>query len=249
MLLAKDLDFSGKRVLVTGAANGFGAAMSRGFASHGATVVLADIEADNARKLAREIGGGAESIAYDQGDPGSIRNLAEQSGAVDVLINNAGVLLAKPLLECQPDEIRRLIDIDFVGVVLLTQAVGRGMVERRRGVVISISSQTAFCGGEGRGIYAATKAAVAQLTRAAAVEWGPAGVRVVAIAPGRSATRMTEAIRAEGAKTGDRGIARVPIGRWGEPDDIAKLALFFASDAASYITGETIIADGGYVVG
>jgi NAD(P)-dependent dehydrogenase (short-subunit alcohol dehydrogenase family) len=74
-------------------------------------------------------------------------------------------------------------------------------------------------------------------------------VRVVAIAPGRSATRMTEAIRAEGAKTGDRGIARVPIGRWGEPDDIAKLALFFASDAASYITGETIIADGGYVVG
>jgi NAD(P)-dependent dehydrogenase (short-subunit alcohol dehydrogenase family) len=159
------------------------------------------------------------------------------------------VLLAKPLLECGADEIRQLIDIDFVGVVLLTQAIGRGMVERNRGVIISISSQTAFCGGEGRAVYAATKAAVAQLTRGAAVEWGPHGVRVVAIAPGRSATRMTEGVRAAGAQTGDRGMARVPLGRWGEPEDIAKLAVFLASDAASYITGETIIADGGYVVG
>jgi NAD(P)-dependent dehydrogenase (short-subunit alcohol dehydrogenase family) len=249
MLLARDLDLTGRRVLVTGAANGFGAAMARGFASHGATVVLADLEAENAERLAREIGGGAEAVGYDQADPASIRGLAERAGPVDVLVNNAGVLLAKPLLECSPEEVRRLVDVDFVGVVLLTQLIGRGMVERRRGVVINISSQTAFCGGEGRTVYAATKAAVAQLTRGAAVEWGPHGVRVVAIAPGRSATRMTEAIRAAGASSGDRGMARVPLGRWGEPDDIAKLAIFLASDAASYITGETVIADGGYVVG
>jgi NAD(P)-dependent dehydrogenase (short-subunit alcohol dehydrogenase family) len=249
MLLAKDLDLSGRRVLVTGAANGFGAAMARGFASHGASVVLADIEAETSARVAREIGNGAEALAYDQADPRSVRELAGRSGAIDVLVNNAGVLLAKPLLDCTADEIRRLVDVDFVGVVLLTQLIGKGMVERKRGVVINISSQTAFCGGEGRTVYAAAKAAVAQLTRGAAVEWGPHGVRVVAIAPGRSVTRMTEAVRAAGAQSADRGMTRVPLGRWGEPEDIAKLAIYLASDAASYITGETVIADGGYVVG
>lgn len=249
MLLEKDLDFAGRRILVTGGANGFGAAMARGFVSHGATVVLADIEEEKAAQVAREIGRGAEAVPYDQADPASIRRLAERAGRVDVLVNNAGLLLAKPLLDCVPDEIRRLIDIDFLGVVLLTQLIGRGMVERKRGVVINISSQTAFCGGEGRTVYAAAKAAVAQLTRGAAVEWGPHGVRVVAIAPGRSITRMTEEVRAAGARNGDRGMARVPLGRWGEPDDVAKLAVFLASDAASYITGETVIADGGYVLG
>jgi NAD(P)-dependent dehydrogenase (short-subunit alcohol dehydrogenase family) len=248
-LLDKDLDLRGRRVLVTGAANGLGAAMVRGFASHGAVVVLADIEVANAKALACELGGGAEAIGYDQADPASIRSLASRVGPVDVLVNNAGVLLAKPLLDCDLDDVRRLLEIDFLGVVLLMQLVGRGMVERRRGVIINIASQTAFCGGEGRTVYAAAKAAVAQLTRGAAVEWGPQGVRVVAIAPGRSVTRMTEAVRANPAATGDRGIARVPLGRWGEPSDVAKLAVFLASDAASYITGETVIADGGYVLG
>jgi NAD(P)-dependent dehydrogenase (short-subunit alcohol dehydrogenase family) len=248
-LLDRDLDLGGRRVLVTGAANGFGAAMARGFASHGAQLLLADIEEAGAARLAREIGGGAEALGYDQADAASIRSMAARAGSVDVLVNNAGVLLAKPLLDCGWEEIRRLVEVDFLGVVLLMQLVGGAMVERKRGVVINIASQTAFCGGEGRTVYAAAKAAVAQLTRGAAVEWGRHGVRVVAIAPGRSVTRMTEAVRADPAAAGDRGMARVPLGRWGEPEDVAKLAVFLASDAASYITGETIIADGGYVLG
>lgn len=245
--LERDLDFGGRRVLVTGGANGLGAAMAQGFAKSGAHVLIADIEEANASRLAGEIGN-AEALGYDQSDPHSVRRLAERAGAVDVLVNNAGILLAKPLLDCAWEDIRRLVDIDFLGVVLLTQLIGRGMVERRRGVVINISSQMAFCGGEGRAVYAAAKAAVAQLTRGAAVEWGSYGVRVVGIAPGRSATRMTERARAEGAH-GRAGIDRVPLGRWGTPDEIAKLAVFLASDAASYITGETVIADGGYVLG
>ncbi|MBX6369752.1 MAG: SDR family oxidoreductase [Rhodospirillales bacterium] len=245
--LERDLDFSGRRILVTGGANGLGAAMARGFAKNGAHVLIADIEEENASRLAREIGN-AEALRYDQSDPDSIRGLADRAGAVDVLVNNAGILLAKPLLECAWEEIRRLVDIDLLGVVLLTQLIGRGMVERRRGVIINISSQMAFCGGEGRVVYAAAKAAVAQLTRGAAVEWGSYGVRVVGIAPGRSATRMTESVRAEAVR-GRAGIDRVPLGRWGTPEEIAKLAVFLASDAASYITGETVIADGGYVLG
>ena len=158
------------------------------------------------------------------------------------------MLVAKPLLETSFEELRRIIDIDLVGALQLMQLVGRGMVERRRGVILSIGSQTAFSGGENRAVYAAAKAAISQLTKSAAVEWGPHGVRVVCLAPGRSLTRMTQQTAMEG-QSGDRGLARVPLGRWGTVEEIAKMAMFLVSDAASYVTGTTVIADGGYVHG
>ena len=125
---------------------------------------------------------------------------------------------------------------------------GKLMVERKRGVILNLSSQTAFAGGENRGVYAAAKAAISQITRAAAVEWGPHGVRVLSLAPGRCLTRMTRQTAAPGYQ-GDRGLARVPLGRWGIPEEIAKLALMLCSDVAGYVTGETLVADGGYVIG
>jgi NAD(P)-dependent dehydrogenase (short-subunit alcohol dehydrogenase family) len=246
MTFARDLDFTGKRVLVTGAANGFGAAFCELLATHGATLVMADIEKAPLDALADRLG--AERHVFDQSNAASIAALAASVGTVDVLINSAGILIAKPLLETEDNDIRRLVDIDFIGVALLMRAFGAGMVAQERGVIVNLSSQTAFCGGENRAIYASTKAAIAQLTRAAAVEWGPSGVRVVAIAPGRCMTRMTQATAAPGY-TGDRGLARVPLGRWGEAEEIAKLIVFLASDAAGYITGTTLVADGGYVVG
>jgi NAD(P)-dependent dehydrogenase (short-subunit alcohol dehydrogenase family) len=246
MSLHRDLDFTGRRVLVTGAANGFGAAIARLFHAHGAGLVLADIEADALSAIAAGLG--AEAVAYDQADPASVEALAARAGAVDVLVNNAGILVAAPLLGTTPGQIRRLIDVDLVGVILLTRLVGAGMVARGRGVVLSIGSQTAFCGGENRAVYAAAKAAIAQLTRSLAVEWGPRGVRVVSLAPGRSLTRMTRDTAAP-SHAGDRGLARVPLGRWGTAEEVAKAALFLCSDAASYVTGQTLVADGGYAVG
>ncbi|MGE0718802.1 MAG: SDR family NAD(P)-dependent oxidoreductase [Alphaproteobacteria bacterium] len=243
--LTRDLDFTGRRVLVTGAAHGFGAATAALFAAHGATLVLADREADALAERAKALDAAAH--VYDQGDPDSIVRMAEAAGDVDVLVNNAGMLLAKPLLETSATEIRRLIDVDLVGPMVLTPLVARGMVARGRGVIVNVGSQTAFAGGEGRGVYAAAKAAIAQYTRAAAVEWGPSGVRVVCVAPGRSITRMTRDVVA--GPSGDRGLARVPLGRWGTAEEVAKLIVFLASDAASYVTGETVIADGGYVIG
>jgi NAD(P)-dependent dehydrogenase (short-subunit alcohol dehydrogenase family) len=239
MTLRDDLDFTGQRVLI--AANGFGAAMAAEFAAAGATLVLADIEpiADPP---------GAATHRFDQADAASIAALAAAAGPIDVLVNNAGMLVAKPLLDTAPAELRHLIDVDFVGVALMMQAFGAGMVARGRGVILNISSQTAFCGGEGRAIYAAAKAAVSQLTRGAAVEWGPAGVRVLALAPGRSITRMTT-LTTQPAHGGDRGLARVPLGRWGTAEEIAKLAVMLCSPAAGYVTGETLIADGGFVLG
>ncbi len=246
MSLLQDLDYTGRRVLVTGAANGFGAAMSAEFATAGATVIMADIERETLLAGAGKLG--AEAHVFDQADPASIAALGEAVGAVDVLVNNAGVLMAKPLLETSPDDMRRLVDVDFLGAALMMRQFGAGMVERRAGVILNISSQTAFCGGENRGVYAAAKAALAQLTRSAAVEWGPFGVRVLALAPGRCITRMTTVTTQEGL-SGDRGLSRVPLGRWGTVEEIAKLTVMLCSPASSYITGETIIADGGYVLG
>ena len=246
MSLAQDLDFTGRRILVTGAANGFGAAMAGLFHAAGARLALADIEEQPLVELATRYG--AEAHVFDQADPASVERLADAAGPVDILINNAGVLVAKPLLETSYEEIRRIVDIDFVGALRLIQLVGRGMVERRKGVILSIGSQTAFSGGENRAVYAAAKAAISQITKAAAVEWGPHGVRVVCLAPGRSLTRMTLQTAKEG-QSGDRGLARVPLGRWGTAEEIAKMAMFLVSDAASYMTGETVIADGGYVHG
>lgn len=246
MSLADDLDFSGRRILVTGAANGFGAAMASLFYAAGAQLVLADIEEQPLAAVAARCG--AQPVVFDQADPASVERLAQAAGAVDILVNNAGVLVAKPLLETSLDEVRRIVDIDLVGAVRLIQLVGRGMVERRRGVILSIGSQTAFSGGENRAVYAAAKAAISQVTKAAAVEWGPHGVRVVCLAPGRSLTRMTRQT-AQPGQSGDRGLARVPLGRWGSAEEIAKMALFLVSDAASYLTGETVVADGGYVHG
>ena len=244
--LLRDLDFTGRRVLVTGAANGFGATTARLFHAHGASLVLADIETDTLAPIAAELGG--EAVPYDQADPASIEALVSRAGAVDVLVNNAGILVAKPLLETDPADIQRLIQVDLLGVLLLTRGIGAGMVARGRGVVLSIGSQTAFCGGEGRVVYAAAKAAVAQMTRGLAAEWGPRGVRVVSLAPGRSITRMTVETTAANYQ-GDRGLARVPLGRWGTAGEVAKSVVFLCSDAASYVTGETLIADGGYVIG
>jgi NAD(P)-dependent dehydrogenase (short-subunit alcohol dehydrogenase family) len=246
MSLSADFDFTGRRILVTGAANGFGAAMADLFHAAGARLVLADLEERPLAEVAHRCG--AEAHLFDQADPASVERLARAAGPVDTLINNAGVLVAKPLLETSLDEIRQTIDVDFVGALRLMQLIGGGMVERHRGVILSIGSQTAFSGGENRAVYAAAKAAVSQITRSAAVEWGPHGIRVVCLAPGRSLTRMARNTVKEG-QSGDRGLARVPLGRWGTAEEIAKLAMFLVSDAAAYITGETIIADGGYVLG
>ena len=246
MSLSADFDFTGRRILVTGAANGFGAAMADLFHAAGAQLILADLEEKTLAEVAHRCG--AEAHLFDQADPASVERLARAAGPVDTLINNAGVLVAKPLLETSLEEIRRTIDVDFVGALRLMQLVGGGMVERRRGVILSIGSQTAFSGGENRAVYAAAKAAVSQITKSAAVEWGPHGVRVVCLAPGRSLTRMSRNTVKEG-QSGDRGLARVPLGRWGTAEEIAKLAMFLVSDAAAYITGETVIADGGYVHG
>jgi NAD(P)-dependent dehydrogenase (short-subunit alcohol dehydrogenase family) len=230
---------------VTGAAGGLGQALARAFHAAGASLILADRAEDGLVAIAGELD--AAHHRYDQADLGSLEALAAAVGAIDVLVNNAGILHVAPLLETSPTEIDRVIRTNLIGPTVLARLIGAGMVERGSGVILNIASQLAFCGAEGRAADAAAQAGLVQFTRTAAAEWAPRGVRVVAIAPGRLLTPMTAYMTSDPERY-KAGIARVPAGRYGQPEEIAKLALFLASADAGYIVGETVIADGGYVL-
>ncbi len=246
--IAAKLDMTGRRVLITGAAGGLGTAFARTFADAGATLVLADKNAAGLNQLQATLNGMATTHVYDQADLASLDGLVRAVGRVDILINNAGMLLVKPISETTPEEMRDLMMVDLVGPMILTRLIGPAMASRGDGVIINVSSQLAFCGAEGRSVYAAAKAGLAQFTRSAAVEFGRQGVRVLAVAPGRLVTTMSTFLGKDDAAY-KAGIARVPVGRYGTAEEIAGLVLFLASPAASYIVGETVIADGGYVLG
>lgn len=247
MIESQDLDFTGRRVLVTGAAGGIGSAMAATFAAHGGEVIVADLDAEAVEKQARATGSGVAFHHYDQADAASIAALAAAVEPVDVLCNNAGIIQAGPFLEQSPDIIQRIIAVNLTGPMLLARHVGEGMVARGRGVIVNTASQLAFHGAPTRAAYAVAKAGLVQFTKSAAAEWAPHGVRVVALAPGRTLTPMTAPFLATEAQRRE-GLKHIPAGRYGSPVEMAKLALFLASDAASYVVGETLVADGGYVL-
>lgn len=247
MLEPKDLDFTGRRVLITGAASGIGAAMASAFAAHGASLVLADLNRAGLEHVAEELGGEVAWHLYDQGDLNSIAGLAEAAGEVDVLMNNAGIASFGPLLETEPETIRRVVEVDLVGPMVLARHVVPAMIAKGRGVIVNTASQLAFGGGLDRVAYSAAKAGIVQFTKAAAAEWAPHGVRVVALAPGRTLTPMT-ADRLATAEQRHAGLEGIPLGRFGRPEEMARFGLFLASDAADYMVGTTLIADGGYVI-
>lgn len=247
MIENKDFDFTGRRVLVTGAAGGIGSAIANVFAAHGGELILADIDVDALKKQAGKLDKGISVHQYDQSDASSIAKLATMVGSVDIFCNNAGMNQAGLFLEQSPETIQRIIAIDLIGPVLLARHIGEGMVAQGSGVIVNTASQLAFHGSATRAAYAAAKAGLVQFTKSAAAEWAPHGVRVVALAPGRTLTPMTTPLLStEEQRT--EGLKHIPAGRYGSREEMAKLTLFLASDAASYIVGETLVADGGYVL-
>ena len=247
MIENKDFDFTGRRVLVTGAAGGIGSAIAKVFSAHGGELILADIDVDALKKQAGKLDKGISVHQYDQSDASSIAKLATMVGSVDIFCNNAGMNQAGLFLEQSPETIQRIIAIDLIGPVLLARHIGEGMVARGGGVIVNTASQLAFHGSATRAAYAAAKAGLVQFTKSVAAEWAPHGVRVVALAPGRTLTPMTTPLLStEEQRT--EGLKHIPAGRYGSREEMAKLTLFLASDAASYIVGETLVADGGYVL-
>jgi NAD(P)-dependent dehydrogenase (short-subunit alcohol dehydrogenase family) len=244
---ARTFDFTGKTVLVTGAASGIGAAMAEEFHRQGATLKLADRNEPELTVRAQQLGPNVECHIYDQANTASVLGLAEWAGTVDVLMNNAGIVAFGEIQSHSPELLTTVINTNLTGPIMLANAIATGMLARRSGVIVNTTSQLAFCGAPQRAVYASAKAGLAQFTKSVAAEWAPHGVRVLAIAPGRTLTALNSA-RLSDPAVREAALGGIPLGRFGSATEIAKIALFLASDAAEYVVGHSLIADGGYVI-
>lgn len=238
----------GHRAIVTGAATGIGEAVARRFADAGAELLLIDRDAALLATVADALG--ATSHVADVTD----WDMAEQVAAAidaDILVNCAGLYPSGSLLELDEAHWDRLLDVNLKATMRMTQAVGRGMVERGRGSIVNIASVQAFRPTVGKAAYAASKAGVIALTKVSAIELAPA-VRVNAVTPGPIMTDVVKAAIARGGASAPvtaRRMSQVPLGRLGEPDEVARVVQFLASPAAAFVTGAAWTIDGGALLG
>jgi glucose 1-dehydrogenase len=244
--------------VITGAAQGIGAACARAFAEQGARVVIGDVNEVGAAALAKEIaaaGGYALARRVDVGVrancDGLIEHAVSQFGRLDVLVNNAGIVHAADFLDLTEEDFDRVLRINLKGAFLCAQAAARRMVAQdarpdgSRGVIVNLSSINAVVAIANQVPYSVSKGGLNQLTKVMALSLAPRGVRVMGIGPGSIATEMLQAAVLTNEAARARILSRTPMGRLGEPDEIARIAVFLASDDASYLTGSTLYPDGG----
>lgn len=242
-------DFNGKTVFVTGATRGMGRAIAVGFSEAGATVfgIGRGEEPDFVREL-REEGKKIRYLSCDLSNEIAVRELGEkvlqEVEGIDILVNNAGIIVVKPAEDHTEEDIRRTFQVNVQAPLVLAQRFGEGMRARGTGRIVNISSIHGLGGGFDCVAYTMSKHAVIGMTRALANEWGRFGITVNAVAPGFTVTDNTKGLRENQALT-EEITERIPLRRWAEPEDIASTVLFLASDAASYINGEVLTADGG----
>lgn len=241
-----------KIAIVTGGARGMGAATARLFVAEGARVLIADLLDDDGARLAGELGERARYVHHDVTDEASWRSLLDTAskwaGPVDVLVNNAGVLLFKTIAETSRAEFERVINVNLVGCFLGTRMVGAQMVAHGKGSIINISSVDGMKAANGLGAYCASKWAVRGFTKVAAMEFGHKGVRVNSVHPGGIDTAMGNPY-AEARSEVNKRYGMVPMQRVGEPSEVAYTSLFLASDESSYLCGAEIAVDGGMLTG
>ena len=240
-------DLTGKKALVTGASGGLGKGMAGALAQAGAQTLIIDINKE-VEKAASEIG--AKSLCADLGDIDALPALFDKAvamlGGLDILINNAG-LLSRVIFEDLPlDEWRRVINLNLDVVFRLCQLAGTVMLHQGSGKIINVASMLSYSGGYTVSSYAASKGAVAQLTKAISNEWAGRGVCVNAIAPGYMATDMNTALIANETRNKEI-LARIPKGRWGLPSDLGGAVIFLSSQASDYVTGTILPVDGGFL--
>ncbi len=238
-----------KIALVTGAAQGIGLACGQALAADGHLVVAVDIKAREVETAAAEIGAGAVAYVCDMSAPASVRSLFDsvesEHGDVSVLVNNAGIALPCDFLDVSLDDFRKVIDLNLTGTFAATQRAARQMVSKGiRGAVVNMSSVNAQVAIPAIAAYCASKGGVMQLTKAAALALAPHGIRVNAVGPGSIDTEMMAAVNAS-PDAMKMVLSRTPLGRIGDPREVAEVVAFLASERASYVTGETIYVDGG----
>ena len=248
-------DLAGITAFVTGAARGIGREVALRFAEEGAFVIAADIDARGAAEAARAVtrtGGRASSVGVDVADEGSVARAFDEArraaGPISALVNVAGIWEGGSLTEISVEDWDRTMAVNTRGVFLCARYALPDMVERRRGVILSVASTAAFKGTRRAGAYNASKAAVLGITRNIALDYAPQGVRAVAICPGLVETEMEAQLRRFRGDTPEYrefALKAHPIGRLGTPRDIADAAVFLASNKASWVTGSSFVVDGG----
>jgi glucose 1-dehydrogenase len=244
-----------KVALVTGAAHGIGLACAARLLSEGAFVAMLDRDGPAAAAAADRLGYGAMAIVSDLAElspevAGAIvANVSDRWGRLDILVNNAGVIRLQPFLDFEPAAWDLMMDVNVRAPMLLSQAAARAMIEQGAGgTIVNVSSVTAELGAPLAAGYAASKGAVRQLTRVMALELIGHGIRVNAVGPGTIATEMATRAVLDDPEARRVVLSRTPIGRLGEPDEIAKAVSFLASDDASYVVGQTVYVDGGRLI-
>ncbi|MGE0152144.1 MAG: SDR family oxidoreductase [Reyranellaceae bacterium] len=248
---ANPFSLKGKVALITGAGRGLGFAMAEGLAQAGARVFLNGRDGAALRKAARRLkaaGLDAAALAFDITDEaaaqGGVDKLLRQAGRLDILVNNVGQRDRRPLEALAPADFAKLLQVDLVAAFALCRLAAPDMKHRGFGRIINVTSIIAALGRAGDPGYSAAKAGLEALTRALAADLGPHGITCNAISPGFFATETNQPMLDDPA-IGVPYARRVPLGRWGRPEEIAGAAVFLASDAASYVNGHTLIVDGG----
>ena len=247
-----NIDLSGRVAIVTGASRGIGRATALALGAAGAKVALVGrdrVKLDESLKLVRNTGAQAQTFTCDVRDEAQVKKLAEdvarQFGKVHILVNNAGTAIRKNVIDFSLDEWRALTDTNITGVFLMSKYIVPLMKGEGYGRIINLTSIMAHVSSTGRGVYSATKHAVAGLTKALALELVDDAITCVAISPGFIATELTAPLRADPAKNAAL-MAQTPLKRWGQPEEIAALALYICSDAAAFMTGNDVLIDGGW---
>lgn len=239
--------------IVTGAGQGIGAGVASAYAREGARVAVVDMNIEAVDRVAAEIiaaGGQAMGVACDVADRAQVNAMAAQVtaawGRVDILVNNAGITRPAMLNRMTPEQWQQVLSVHLTGSFNCLQAVVEGMMERRYGRILYVTSAAGVLGTIGQINYSAAKAGILGMAKSTAKELARFNITANAIAPG-AATPMTQTIRTD-ERFKDKYLERIPLGRWAEPDEIAPVFVFFASDASAYVTGQVLAADGGMTI-
>ena len=246
-------DIKGKIALVTGSTHGLGMAMAKGLGHAGATIIIngnsSQPKIDEAVLEFKKEGitafGYKFNVANESEVIAAISKIENEVGAIDILINNAGIIKRIPLIEMEVSDFKEVIDIDLVSPFIVSKHVAKGMITRQQGKIINICSMMSELGRNGVGAYAAAKGGLKMLTKNMATEWAKHNVQVNGIGPGYFATTQTEPIRVDGHPFNEFIIHRTPAAKWGNPDDLSGAAIFLSSKASDFVNGHILYVDGG----
>ncbi|ANW95423.1 gluconate 5-dehydrogenase [Wenyingzhuangia fucanilytica] len=246
-------DVKGKVALVTGSTHGLGMAMARGLGLAGATIVVngnssqekIDVAVAAYKKEGINAVGCKFNVTKEDEVIAAIANIEKEIGAIDILINNAGIIKRIPLVEMEVADFKEVIDVDLVSPFIVSKHVVKNMINRKQGKIINICSMMSELGRNSVGAYAAAKGGLKMLTQNMATEWAKHNIQVNGIGPGYFATSQTEPIRVDGHPFNDFIVNRTPAAKWGNPDDLAGAAIFLSSKASDFVNGHVVYVDGG----